>query len=41
MGHTAVSILIDEIADIKEHRKVEHQIIELPTRIIERESTVK
>ncbi|MNY57015.1 Catabolite control protein A [compost metagenome] len=41
MGHTAVSILIDEIADIKEHRPVTHQIIELPTRIIERESTVK
>lgn len=41
MGHKAVSILIDEIADIKEHRPVVHQIIELPTRIIERESTVK
>ena len=41
MGHAAVSILIDEIADIKEHRPVTHQIIELPTRIIERESTVK
>ena len=41
MGHQAVSLLIDEIVDIKEHRPVTHQIIELPTRIIERESTVK
>ena len=41
IGHRAASILIDEIADIKEHRPVTHQIIELPTRIIERESTVK
>jgi LacI family transcriptional regulator len=41
MGHRAVSILIDEITELKEHRAVTHQIVELPTTIIERESTLK
>jgi LacI family transcriptional regulator len=39
IGYRAASILIDEIAQIKEHIPVVHQIIELPTHIIEREST--
>ncbi|GEP49620.1 LacI family transcriptional regulator [Flavobacterium noncentrifugens] len=41
IGHRAASILIDEIAQIKEHLPVTHQIVELPTHIIERESTLK
>lgn len=39
MGHKAASILIDEITQLKEHLPVEHQTIELPTYIVEREST--
>jgi LacI family transcriptional regulator len=39
IGYRAASILIDEIAQIKEHIPVVHQTIELPTHIIEREST--
>ncbi|RUT71258.1 LacI family transcriptional regulator [Flavobacterium cupreum] len=39
IGYRAASILIDEIAQIKEHIPVVHQIVELPTHIIEREST--
>lgn len=41
IGHRAASILIDEITQIKEHLPVTHQIVELPTYIIERESTIK
>ncbi len=41
IGHTAVSILIDEIAQIKEHVPVNHKTVTLPTEIIERESTAR
>lgn len=39
IGQRAASILIDEIALIKAKQPVIHQIIEIPTYIIEREST--
>ncbi|WP_395065108.1 LacI family DNA-binding transcriptional regulator [Flavobacterium sp.] len=39
IGQRAASILIDEIIQIKEHKTVTYQIVELPTTIIEREST--
>jgi len=41
IGQRAASILIDEIAQTKEHLPVKHQIVELPTTIIERESTIR
>ncbi|RZJ52490.1 MAG: LacI family transcriptional regulator [Flavobacterium sp.] len=41
IGFRAASILIDEIAQIKEHIPVVHQFVELPTHIIERESTMR
>jgi LacI family transcriptional regulator len=41
IGHTAVSILIDEIVQLKNKTPIKHQIVTLPTEIIERESTVK
>lgn len=41
IGHRAASILIDEITQTKEHLPVTHQIVELPTHIIERESTMR
>jgi len=41
IGQRAASILIDEITQTKEHLPVTHQIIELPTTIIERESTIR
>lgn len=41
IGYRAAAILIDEIAQIKEHIPVVHQMIELPTHIIERESTMR
>ncbi len=39
IGQRAASILIDEIALIKAKQPIKHQIIEIPTFIIEREST--
>ncbi len=39
IGQRAASILIDEIAEIKAKKTVTHQTIEIPTFIIEREST--
>jgi LacI family transcriptional regulator len=39
IGQRSASILIDEIIQTKEHRPVTYQIVELPTTIIEREST--
>lgn len=39
IGQQAASILINEIVQIKEHIPVKHKTIELPTHIIEREST--
>lgn len=39
IGFQAASILIDEISQIKEHLPVVHKTVELPTEIIEREST--
>lgn len=41
IGHRAAAILIDEIKNAKEHLPIVHQIVELPTYIIERESTAK
>ncbi|WP_409417434.1 LacI family DNA-binding transcriptional regulator [Flavobacterium sp. PS2] len=41
IGQRAAAILINEIAQIKEHLPVIHQTIELPTLIIERESTIR
>ena len=41
IGHRAAAILIDEIKKIKESLPIVHQIVELPTYIIERESTAK
>lgn len=41
IGYKAVSILIDEIVQIKNQTPIEHQIITLPTEIIERESTIR
>jgi DNA-binding LacI/PurR family transcriptional regulator len=41
IGQRAASILIDEIKQIKEGLPITHQIIELPTHIIERESTLR
>lgn len=40
IGQRAAMILIDEISQLKEHRTITHQIVELPTTIIERESTL-
>lgn len=39
IGQRAASILIEEIAQIKTHKPVTHQIVELSTAIIERETT--
>ena len=39
IGQRAASILIEEIAKIKKNLPVTHQIVEIPTYIIEREST--
>lgn len=39
IGQRAASLLIDEMTKIKEKLPVTHQIIEIPTYIIEREST--
>lgn len=39
IGQRAASILIDEIGKIKAKQPVTHQIVEIPTFIIEREST--
>lgn len=39
IGQKAASILIDEINLKKEKKEVKHQIVEIPTNIIEREST--
>ena len=41
IGQRAASILIDEIMQLKEHLPVTHQTVELPTTIIERESTIR
>lgn len=41
IGQRAASILIDEIVQTKEHLPIKHQIVELPTTIIERESTIR
>ncbi len=41
IGQRAASILIDEITQTKEHLPIKHQIVELPTTIIERESTLR
>ncbi|WP_306353424.1 LacI family DNA-binding transcriptional regulator [Flavobacterium sp. '19STA2R22 D10 B1'] len=41
IGNRAAAILIDEITQMKEHLPIKHQMIELPTYIIERESTLR
>ena len=41
IGFKAVSILIDEIIQAKNHIPIKYQTITLPTEIIERESTVR
>lgn len=41
IGQRAASVLIDEIVEIKNNRTVVYQTIEIPTFIIERESTLR
>lgn len=41
IGQRAASILIDELAEIKANRAINYQTIEIPTTIIERESTFR
>jgi LacI family transcriptional regulator len=41
IGQRAASILIDELAEIKANRAITYQNIEIPTSIIERESTLR
>ena len=41
IGQRAASILIDEITQTRENSPIKHQTIELPTTIIERESTMR
>jgi LacI family transcriptional regulator len=41
IGQRAASVLIDELAEIKANRAINYQTIEIPTSIIERESTLR